>query len=91
MNQNENSDFDRISYNPLTQNTIKEPFFYCTAFGNIQGILTITSMFILFDPDIQSESNKQKINQMRIIKFQACIEYKDIDDIHLLEVPDPDR
>lgn len=48
-------------------------------------------MFILFDPDIQSESNKQKINQMRIIKFQACIEYKDIDDIHLLEVPDPDR
>ena len=27
---------------------------------------------------------------MRIIKFQACIEYKDIHTIEMLDVPDPD-
>ncbi|EAS01406.2 TLD protein (macronuclear) [Tetrahymena thermophila SB210] len=62
-------------------------FYYCTPYGNIMGCLSINDSVIMFDPSLSNATNMQKLQKKRVIKFQACIDIKDINESTALVLP----
>ncbi|EGR27782.1 tld family protein, putative, partial [Ichthyophthirius multifiliis] len=81
----------QFSMSNIQENQIQEThrysFYYCTSHGNIMGCLSINENVIMFDPSLSNAINMKKLQKKRVIKFQACIDIKDINEAISLILP----
>lgn len=60
-------------------------FYYCTSYGQIPGIFTLNPYLLMFDPDYAE--TKHQVGDIRVIKFQACLDLADIHEAFIVTLP----